>query len=151
MANIFDAIDPDAFHAYACWAAILVIKMVLMSALTTLKRIGRKVFINPEDAALAGAEVVQSDPEVERVRRAHQNDVENIPLFLAVGFLYLLTSPNVTLAVNLFRLVGIARIIHTLVYAVFVIRQPARLIAFFLALVPTIYMALMTIITFLRF
>ncbi|KAL1398338.1 hypothetical protein pipiens_000217, partial [Culex pipiens pipiens] len=148
MTTLFDAIDPRSFRSYVFWSAVLVFKMLMMSYLTGRKRFGKKVFANPEDAAMTGANGVRTDPEVERVRRAHQNDVENIPLFVAIGFLYLLTGPDVTLAVTLFRLVGIARIVHTLVYAVVVVRQPARMVAWFLAYIPTIYMTLATVVNF---
>ena len=44
-----------------------------------------KAFANPEDQAGPGrgqGSITFSDPDVERIRRAHQNDIENIPLFL---------------------------------------------------------------------
>ena len=39
---------------------------------------------------------------VERSRRMHANDVENIPLFLVAGLLYVCTSPSRWLAAGLF-------------------------------------------------
>lgn len=86
------------------------------------------------------------DPNVERVRRAHRNDLENIVPFFVIGLLYTLTNPSAFLAINLFRAVGIARIAHTLVYAVVVVPQPARALAFFVALLATVYMALQVVI-----
>jgi len=72
--------------------------------------------------------------------------MENILPFFVIGFLYVLTNPSSFLAINLFRLVGLARIIHTLVYAVVVIPQPARALSFFAALSATIYMAVQVLI-----
>lgn len=85
------------------------------------------------------------DPNVERVRRAHRNDLENILPFFAIGLLYTLTNPSAFLAINLFRAVGISRIVHTLVYAVVVVPQPARALSFFVALIATAYMAFQVI------
>lgn len=77
--------------------------------------------------------------------RAHRNDLENILPFFAIGLLYVLTDPRAFVAIILFSAVGIARIVHTLVYAVFVIPQPARALSFFVALVCTAYMAICVI------
>ncbi|TMW39523.1 hypothetical protein DOY81_015397, partial [Sarcophaga bullata] len=101
---------------------------------------------NPEDCILQKAKVKYDEPKVERVRRAHLNDVENILPFLAIGFLYVLTNPSASLAIMLYRTVGLARIAHTLVYAVVVVPQPARFIVFTIALLATAYMALCVII-----
>lgn len=78
--------------------------------------------------------------------RAHRNDLENILPFFVIGFLYVLIDPTPALAVNLFRAVGIARIVHTIVYAVVVVPQPSRALAFFVALGATVYMAIQVVI-----
>lgn len=104
-----------------------------------------QTFANPEDLMSPKLKVKFDDPNVERVRRAHRNDLENIVPFFVIGLLYVLTNPSAFLAINLFRAVGIARIAHTLVYAVVVVPQPARAIAFFVALLATVYMALQVI------
>ena len=72
--------------------------------------------------------------------------MENILPFLAIGFLYVLTNHSASLAIKLYRTVGLARIAHTLVYAVIVVPQPARFIVFTIALLATAYMALCVII-----
>ncbi|XP_055609306.1 microsomal glutathione S-transferase 1-like [Uranotaenia lowii] len=106
--------------------------------------VAHRVFANPEDAAMVNKELqpVLNDPDVERVRRAHLNDLENILPFFLICFLYLLTGPNVTLAKNLIRAAAFGRILHSLVYAVIVIPQPARLLSFLLTLIITLYMLL---------
>jgi glutathione S-transferase len=58
---------------------------------------------------------VKKDEDVERVRRAHLNDLENIPAFLISGLFYVMTNPNVNLALWLFRIAVLARIGHTIV------------------------------------
>ena len=47
------------------------------------------MFANPEDAKDVPGSKVGSDPDVERVRRAHLNDLENIPLFIAIAAVYM--------------------------------------------------------------
>lgn len=72
--------------------------------------------------------------------------MENILPFFVIGFLYLLTNPAAVLAINIYRAVAISRIVHTLVYAVFVVPQPARAISFFVAFLCTAYMAFQVVI-----
>lgn len=113
---------------------------------------------------------VSSNDEVERVRRlvflksmflllihclffssidrAHQNDIENILVFMPIGFLFLMTNPNPVTAKNLFRAVGVARVAHTLSYAFGPVPQPTRAIAFGVAYLSTGYMAIKVIIHF---
>ncbi|XP_055613815.1 microsomal glutathione S-transferase 1-like, partial [Uranotaenia lowii] len=102
------------------------------------------VFANPEDAATVSRKLqpVFNDPDVERVRRAHRNDLENILPYFLVSFLYLLTGPSVAFAANLIRAAALGRILHSLVYAVVVIPQPARFLSFALTMGITIYMGL---------
>ncbi|XP_073978463.1 microsomal glutathione S-transferase 1-like [Rhodnius prolixus] len=124
--------DNPVFAGYAFYAAFLIFKMILMSFLTGYQRQRKKVFVNAEDATLAGAELkgVQ-DEDVERIRRAHLNDLENIPIFLISGLILVAADPNVIFALMMFRLYFIARLGHTIVYAVYVVRQPVRTIFFF--------------------
>ena len=56
------------------------------------------------------------DPDVERVRRAHLNDLENVVPFLLLTPLYLSTGPAPWLAANLIRGFAAARIVHTVGY-----------------------------------
>ncbi|RZF41478.1 hypothetical protein LSTR_LSTR000192 [Laodelphax striatellus] len=99
-----------------------------MAPLTGRYRFTKRIFANPEDK-LPRSIVKYDDPDIERVRRAHLNDLENIPVFMVAALLYIATKPSYWLALNLFRTFTIARIIHTLVYAVVVIPQPARALA----------------------
>ncbi|XP_055685316.1 microsomal glutathione S-transferase 1-like [Lutzomyia longipalpis] len=121
--------------------------MLLMSVLTGTFRVKNAAFVNPEDLPKQEMEM-KSDPQVERVRRAHLNDMENILPFLTIGLLYVLTNPNKVIASNLYRVAATARIIHTVVYALYPIRQPARAICFFTCYLIEIYMAIMCIIRF---
>ena len=60
--------------------------------------------------------MVRTDENVERVRRAHQNDLENIPLFMVTGFLYVLANPSVDSAKYHFYGFALSRIFHSIVY-----------------------------------
>ncbi|KAJ9595268.1 hypothetical protein L9F63_027347, partial [Diploptera punctata] len=84
-------------------------------------------FISPEDTAFGG-KVSHDDPDIERVRRGHLNDMENILPFFVIGFLYVFVNPAPFLAVNLYRLFTAARVVHTIVYTVVVIPQPSELL-----------------------
>ena len=74
-----------------------------------------QVFANPEDTT-SGGTVAYADSDVERVRRAHQNDLENIPLFFLATHFYLSTNPSTAVATNLIRGFTAMRFIHTFVY-----------------------------------
>ncbi|CAO1411892.1 unnamed protein product [Diamesa hyperborea] len=141
--------ENPVLRSYIFWSSILVIKMVLMGPLTALQRLKKKAFANAEDLMSKKLKVKFGDEDVERVRRAHRNDLENILPFFIAGFFYLLTNPSVFIAVNLFRAAAIARIVHTLVYAVVVVPQPARGIAFFVCMGATFYMSISTAIYFM--
>lgn len=119
--------DP-VMQVYAICAAVLVLKMWLTGTATGTTRILRRAYITDEDYALVGQAEPRTDATVERLRRIHQNDLENILPFLVVGFLYALTGPSYTLAWWLFTLFTAARIVHTGVYLAAL--QPWRTIVF---------------------
>lgn len=90
--------------------------------------------------------MVESDPDVERCRRAHLNDLENILPWAISTALWLTTSPNPALAALLIKTFAISRIVHTFVYAVIVIPQPARLLAFAVGFSITVYQSVMAVL-----
>jgi glutathione S-transferase len=79
-----------------------------------------QVYANEEDLTLARnrSVVVTSDPAVERVRRNHLNDIENIVPFVLVGFFYVGTNPDRDVALWHFRIFFISRLVHTICYQV---------------------------------
>nr|QST14970.1 mGST1 protein [Diaphanosoma celebensis] len=141
MAESLYTLSNPVFAAYCFYGALLCLKTLLMAPLTGRLRIIKKAFANPEDGK------VKTDDDVERVRRAHLNDLENILPFLVLGFLYVATNPSPTTALLAFRVFALARFIYTLVYAVFVLRQPARGIAFMTGMVVNVYLAISVIMT----
>ena len=65
---------------------------------------------------------------IERVRRAHRNDLENVLPFFGVGLLYLLTRPSLGAARVYFIGFLVARVLHSVFYVASL--QPHRTIAF---------------------
>lgn len=140
MASI---LDQPAVQSFAVYSGVLALKVLGVSILTSRARYAKKVFANPEDAKHnPNAKIKFDDPDVERVRRAHLNDLENIPAFWVLGALYLTTSPEAAFATTLFRVYTAGRILHTIVYAVKPLPQPARGIAFGIPFMICIYMGI---------
>nr|CAH7742254.1 unnamed protein product [Callosobruchus chinensis] len=134
------SLENSVFRAYLFYCSVLVLKMMFMSLLTAATRMSNKAFANPEDSAMYRMKPTTND-KVERVRRAHLNDLENIPIFTVAAFVYLMTGPSAWLAKTLFLAFTVSRFAHTLVYAVVVVPQPARGLAFFVGFAITAYMA----------
>ncbi|CAK9825849.1 Microsomal glutathione S-transferase 1 [Anthophora retusa] len=142
-------IDPELLRNFAFWGSILCLKVVAVVVLIARLRFKKQVFVNPDDVEyIKKGKVVLNDPDIERVRRAHLNDLENIPLWFFVTFLWLTTGPAVWLAMILIRTFVLARIIHTLSYAVYP-KQPYRAISFILGLVIIIFQAISTLLYYL--
>jgi uncharacterized MAPEG superfamily protein len=140
--------DP-VVRLYVVVYLLLVLKMAAVGTYTSVLRIGRKVYATPEDYALQGlAARTTRDEDIDRVRRAHQNDLENILPFFVVGFLYLLTGPSYG-AASVY-LIGylVARTLHTLFYIASL--QPYRTIAFTLGGLFTLGMIVQTLVAVAR-
>ncbi|XP_007442235.1 microsomal glutathione S-transferase 1, partial [Python bivittatus] len=87
-------------------------------------------FANPEDTASMGKgenakKYLRTDPDVERVRRIHLNDLENIIPFLFIGFFYSLSGVTLSTALLHYRIFLGSRIFHTIAYLV-PLPQPSR-------------------------
>lgn len=65
---------------------------------------------------------IKKDEDVERVRRAHLNDLENIPAFLIIALFYVMSEPQADVGSWLIRIAVIARILHTVVSFVYLFR-----------------------------
>nr|AII16887.1 microsomal glutathione S-transferase [Antheraea yamamai] len=144
MASV--SLSDPAVQSYILYSGVLALKVLGVAILTSRVRYTKKVFANEEDAKRTKSKVKHDDPDVERVRRAHLNDLENIPAFWILGALYLTTSPEAAWATLLFRLYAAGRILHTVVYAVTPLPQPARAIAFGVPFMITLYMGVKVIL-----
>ncbi|XP_014249158.1 microsomal glutathione S-transferase 1-like [Cimex lectularius] len=146
--SLFTTENP-VFAGYAFYSALLAFKMLLLALLTGYQRFRKKAFVNPEDAAQAGTEVkLVPDEDVERIRRAHLNDMENIPIFMITGLIFVASDPNVIFALMMFRLYTIGRFLHTVVYTVYVVKQPARAISFQIGLITNVIIIFYIFVSF---
>lgn len=95
------SLQNPVFATYVIAATLMILKAVSMSWLT----VGRMLkanggFRNPEDVKQTpfnpkpDPSQLDKNEYVDRIRRIHLNDLENIPFFLAAGFLYVLTDPS---------------------------------------------------------
>ncbi|XP_034983202.2 microsomal glutathione S-transferase 1 [Zootoca vivipara] len=144
MTKLNEIVDMDVMTAYTFHAVILIVKMMLMSPLTGYLRMKNKAFANPEDAATfvkgeAAKKYLRTDPDVERVRRLHRNDLENIIPFLFIAFFYSFTGISETTALIHFRIFTAARLLHTIAYLV-PLPQPCRGLGFGVGLLVTFSM-----------
>ena len=112
-------LDNPVFRYFAFAAAIMIVKMMSQGWITVYRMI--KVnggFRYPEDAQQGLANPHPSPAQllpneyVERSRRMHENDVENIPLFLVTGLLYVCTAPAAITAAALFSTYVLSRLAH---------------------------------------
>lgn len=145
MAEVVHMIDSEVFLAFSTYATIVILKMMLMSLVTSYYRLTKQVFANIEDTTLVKTtedrkKLVRFDPDVERVRRCHQNDLENIVPFVVIGLLYSLTGPDLSSALLHFRVFVGSRFIHTVTY-VMALPQPSRGLFFGVGLCATMSMA----------
>lgn len=122
-------LEIPAVRLFAVCSLILVLKMMLTGSYTSYLRIRRRVYATPEDYEFQGLSASGgADEEVERVRRAHRNDLENVLPFFLVGFVYALSEPSLLAARIGFIGFTAARILHTIFYVRSM--QPWRTIAF---------------------
>ncbi|XP_072509725.1 microsomal glutathione S-transferase 1 isoform X2 [Notamacropus eugenii] len=145
MAEISHLMDSEVFSAFTTYGAIVLSKMMIMSIVTAFFRLTRKAFANPEDVPGSKTpenikKFVRTDDSVERVRRAHLNDLENIIPFLGIGLLYSLSNPDLTTALWHFRIFAAARIYHSIAY-VTPLPQPNRGLSWFIGYLVTWSMA----------
>jgi len=134
-------ISHELFNLWAVHSGLVLLKTMLMSFWTAKRRFATKSFANPEDIkGNEGAKVDLANDEVERVRRSHLNDLENVIPFVFLGFIYISTGPALATAKLAFRIFTAARFLHSVVY-VFAVPQPSRALCFFLNMMVNLYMA----------
>ncbi len=117
------SLQNPVFATYAIAACLMIFKAVGMSWLTVVRMMGTNAgFRSPEDAKRTPFNPnpkpgqVGPNESVDRIRRIQLNDLENIPFFLAAGFLYVLTQPSFVLAQWLFYGYVVSRLLHFLAY-----------------------------------
>jgi uncharacterized MAPEG superfamily protein len=114
---------------YALTAIVLALKMSAIAVVQGRARTAAGAFLNPEDAAAFGGKAVAEEPEmVQRANRAWRNDLENIPIFLILAWIYVTAGLSVTAFVIYCVVFMAARIVHTICYINSI--QPWRTAAF---------------------
>jgi glutathione S-transferase len=111
------------FATYVIAATIAILKCLAMSWLTVIRMV--KVnggFRSPEDIKQTplnknpSPQQLEKNESVERVRRIHQNDLENLPFFVLTGALFVLTDPSLLVARILFFGYVLSRLAHSAAY-----------------------------------
>ncbi|MFQ5513368.1 MAG: MAPEG family protein [Myxococcota bacterium] len=137
-----------AVRLFGICALVLVLKMVLLASYTSLIRMRKGIYATAEDYRLVGAEPVSGpDEEIERARRAHRNDLENVLPFFAVGFFFALSDPSLLAARIGFIGFTLARVLHS----VFYVRgmQPHRTLAYTVGLLLMLWMLIAALLRLL--
>ena len=123
--------DLPAYQPLILFSTLLVLKMFAVGGATANRRRLAKVVLNPEDVGVnPGSHAEEAEaPEVLRAKRAHINDLENIPGFLVLATLFTLSGASSTAGWAYFGVYFAARTLHTITYLSG--KQPWRTISFF--------------------
>ncbi|WP_409307784.1 MAPEG family protein [Pseudomonas putida] len=107
----------SALQAYALCVVVLFLKMFLVSCYQGYHRLRFVAFTNPEDAAVFRriAQAVER-PQVIRAAKVWANDLENIPMFFALGGLAVALEAATLPVLWLSVVFTVARVLHTLAY-----------------------------------
>ncbi|KAI4495512.1 hypothetical protein M0802_008726 [Mischocyttarus mexicanus] len=119
------AVNTEIMKLFGFWSSVLVLKMMAVTLLTIRQR-----FKKTDAKFHKKSKVGYDDPDIERVRRNHRNDLENILPWFIITYIWLTTGPSYWLAGILIKSFVVSRIIHTLSYAVYS-QQPTRALSFF--------------------
>ncbi|SPF75905.1 hypothetical protein ALP8811_00899 [Aliiroseovarius pelagivivens] len=120
---MLDLTNP-VFETYVIAAALMVLKIMGQGWMTVYRMMkSNSGLASPEDVQKG---ILNTDPRpeqlevndyVDRSRRMHRNDLENIPGFWIAGLLFVVTDPSLLLAqVMLYGFVA-ARLAHFIAYA----------------------------------
>jgi uncharacterized MAPEG superfamily protein len=111
------AFNTLAWKLWGLSVLALALKMLVLASLTSRQRLLKSVFASPEDYTTQGmAARAERDADVERYRRAHRNDLENILPFFVVGAIYAATDPSALGAWLCLPGFALARVLHTVFY-----------------------------------
>ncbi len=116
--------ENPVFVSYMIAGAIMVLKIMGQGWMTVYRMLrSNSGLASPEDLQVGlinknpHPEQLEINDYVDRSRRMHRNDLENIPAFLACGLLFVAADPSYVLAnILLYGFVG-ARLAHAVAYA----------------------------------
>lgn len=112
------------FLVYTVAASVMVLKVMGQGWMTVYRML--KVnggWASPEDLRPGminkdpNASQLDANDYVERSRRMHRNDLENIPAFWISGLLFVFAEPSLILAQILLYGFVVARLLHSIAYA----------------------------------
>jgi uncharacterized MAPEG superfamily protein len=130
--SIWTAANP-VFLAYAITCVVLCLNLLTLWVSSGAIRAKGGVAINLEDGARYGVPVSEIDPPtVARLLRVHRNAEATIYPFLLLGLLYVFTGGKAAIAIPIFAVFVVARLVHSIVYLKAM--QPWRSIAFAVSL-----------------
>ena len=116
--------ENPVFVTYAIASAIMILKIMGQGWMTVYRMLKVDAgYASPEDLQTGlinrnpRPDQLELNDYVDRSRRMHRNDLENIPAFLACGLLFVVAGPSYLLAnVLMYGFVG-ARLLHAVAYA----------------------------------
>ncbi|WP_187788047.1 MAPEG family protein, partial [Salmonella sp. S146_54837] len=129
------SLENEVFKVYLTYAVLVVFKMFFLALYTSGTRITNKAYANKEDFGMGYPEekakirIAKGNDNVDRIKRCHLNDLENIPAFLAIGLLYVAIDPVASTAIMHFRIFAAARYFHCVAYLL-PLPQPSRALGF---------------------
>jgi glutathione S-transferase len=108
----------SATEIFALAVVALFVKMLGVAFFQGAVRTMRDQFVRPEDAKSYGSGHVadQDVPAADRAQRALRNDVENIPIFLFLGWCALQLDVSPTYFTYYTGIFVVARLVHTITY-----------------------------------
>jgi len=118
------SMENPVFVTYMIAGSIMILKLMGQGWMTVFRMLKVDAgFVTPEDLQAGPInrnprpEQLELNDYVDRSRRMHRNDLENIPAFLACGLLFVAAAPSYLFAnILMYSFVG-ARLLHTLAYA----------------------------------
>jgi len=144
--------ENEVFAGLVYYGTLLMLKVLLMAPLTAVFRFKNGSFGNAEDAAQqAGGDaeklkkMLVPNEDVERVRRAHRNDLENVLPFMLLAVLYCATGPDAATALLHFKIFFYARVAHSVVYVLAL--QPWRALCWMVGMVVCLSMVYSTLVS----
>ena len=116
--------ENPVFVSYMIAAALMILKIMGQGWMTVYRMLkSDSGLASPEDLQVGlinknpNPSQLEKNDYVDRSRRMHRNDLENIPAFLACGLLFVFTGPDIMYANILLFGFAASRLIHTLAYA----------------------------------
>jgi glutathione S-transferase len=112
------------FVTYVIAASLMVMKVMGQGWMTVFRMLkSDSGLASPEDLRVGlinrrpSPDQLELNDYVDRSRRMHRNDLENIPAFLACGLIFVAAGPSAVLANVLMYTFVAARLTHSLAYA----------------------------------